>query len=56
MFVWIVFMYELLYLFADTLVIVQFLDDDTTPIVPIWRLREQENGGSCIVTWSDKKQ
>ena len=49
-------MYKLLYLFPDTHGIVQFLDEDTTTIVPIRRLKEQEHGGSCIVTWSDKKQ
>ena len=52
-------MYELLYLFSDTHALVQFLDEDSTAIVPISRLKEQEHlehGGSCIITWSDKKQ
>ena len=29
---------------------------DTTAIVLIRRLMEQERGRLCIVTWSDKKQ
>ena len=49
-------LYKLLHLFPDTYVTVQFLDEDTTVIVPIGRLKEQEHGSLCIVTWSDKKQ
>ena len=49
-------MYKLLYSFSDTHAIIQFLDEDTTAIIPIRRLKEQKHGGSCIVTWRDKKQ
>ena len=43
-------MYKSLYLFPDTYVIVQFLDEDTIAIVPNKRLKEQEHRDSCIVT------
>ena len=37
-------MYKLLYSFPDTHAIVQFLDKDTTAVVPTTRLKEQEHG------------
>ena len=46
------------FVFLDTHALVQFLEEDATAIVPVSRLKEQENlehGGSCIVTWSNKK-
>ena len=43
------------YLVPGTHASVQFLDEDTTAIVPIGGVKEQEHGSSCIVTWSDKK-
>ena len=47
------------FLFSDTHVLVQFLDEDATAIVPINRLKDPEgleHGGACIVMWSNKKQ
>ena len=37
-----VLMYKLLYLFPYTHALIQFLDEDATPIVPISKLKEQE--------------
>ena len=41
-------MYKLLYLFPDTHAIIQFLNKDTTAIVPIRRLKQQEHG-ACVL-------
>ena len=47
-----------MFYFLDTHALVQFIDEDATAIVPITRLKEQdqlEYGGSYVVTWSNKK-
>ena len=41
--------YKLLYLFLDNHVIIQFLDEDSTAIVPIRRLKEQERGAHVLL-------
>ena len=42
-------MYKLLYLVPDTCVIIQFLDEDATAVVPIRRLKEREHGAHVLL-------
>ena len=45
-------------LFADTHVLVQFLDEGKSGIVPIKRIKRKDDlksGDECEVTWSNKK-
>lgn len=42
----------------DSHALVRFLEEDSTSIVPLWRIEDKENleyGGSCRVVWSNKK-
>ena len=44
--------------FQDTRALVRFLEEDSTAIVPVNRIKDKEEleyGGSCSVLWSNKK-
>ena len=46
------------YIFQDTHALVRFLEEDSTAIVPVNRIKDKEEfeyGGSCAVLWSNKK-
>ena len=48
----------LIFIYEDTHALVRFLEEDSTAIIPIHRIRAKETleyGGSCTVLWSNKK-